>query len=92
MLLYVHLIILAFYGCLSFVLWKGFKNNDKLSRHNLDKMRENALIREGLREFNQSIQDQLLRNEKLVAETKKKLRQLRRQFIDFRMLTPMLWD
>jgi len=72
-LLYVHLIILAFYGCLSFVLWKGFKNNDKLSRHNLDKMRENALIREGLREFNQSIQDQLLRNEKLVAETKKKI-------------------
>ena len=72
-MLYVHLIIIAIYGCLSLLLWRGFRRVDIVSEYNLNKARENAIIREGLREFNKEIQEQLERNEKLVAETKKKI-------------------
>lgn len=72
-MLYLHTLIVAIYLIIAVLLWRGFRRNDMVAQYNLKTARDNAVIREGLREFNKSLQAQIDKNEKLVAETKKKI-------------------
>ena len=72
-MLYLHILIVAIYAIVSVLLWRGYRRNDEITAFNLKTARDNAIIRDGLREFNKDLQAQIDRNEKLVAETKKKI-------------------
>ena len=72
-MLYLHTLIVAIYLIIAVLLWRGFRRNDVVYQHNVKTARDNAIIREGLREFSKDLQEQIDRNEKLVAETRKKI-------------------
>ena len=72
-MLYLHTLIVAIYLIVAVLLWRGFRRNDVVYQHNVKTARDNAIIREGLREFSKDLQEQIDRNEKLVAETRKKI-------------------
>jgi len=72
-MLYLHSAIVAIYLIIAGLLWRGFKRNEIVGQFNLKTARDNAIIRDGLREFNNNLQAQIDKNEKLVAETNEKI-------------------